>query len=80
VPRGCVYSLSATLILGCVWGVNVIPPNPARANPMNVVLHNPQIPPNTGNVARLCVATRSVLHLIRPLGFDTDDETHRQIR
>ncbi|MFO1462538.1 MAG: tRNA (cytidine(34)-2'-O)-methyltransferase [bacterium] len=42
---------------------------------MNVVLYQPQIPPNTGNVARLCVATRTHLHLIRPLGFDTDDAT-----
>lgn len=40
---------------------------------MNVVLCQPQIPPNTGNIARLCVATRSRLHLVRPLGFSTDD-------
>lgn len=40
---------------------------------MNVVLCQPQIPPNTGNIARLCVATRTRLHLIRPLGFSTDD-------
>ena len=40
---------------------------------MNVVLYQPQIPPNTGNVARLCVGTKSALHLIRPLGFSTDD-------
>jgi len=45
---------------------------------MNVVLHQPQIPPNTGNVARLCVATRSPLHLIKPLGFATDDATLRR--
>jgi tRNA (cytidine/uridine-2'-O-)-methyltransferase len=38
-----------------------------------VVLYQPQIPPNTGNIARLCVATRSVLHLIHPLGFSTED-------
>ncbi len=42
---------------------------------MNVVLYQPQIPPNTGNIARLCVATNSHLHLIRPLGFSTDDAT-----
>lgn len=40
---------------------------------MNVVLFEPEIPPNTGNVARLCAATRSVLHLIEPLGFKLDD-------
>ncbi len=45
---------------------------------MQVVLYQPQIPPNTGNVARLCVATKTKLHLIRPLGFDTDDATLRR--
>lgn len=40
---------------------------------MNVVLLEPEIPPNTGNVARLCAATRSVLHLIEPFGFKLDD-------
>lgn len=45
---------------------------------MHVVLHQPQIPPNTGNVARLCVGTQSQLHLIRPLGFSTDDAALRR--
>jgi tRNA (cytidine/uridine-2'-O-)-methyltransferase len=40
---------------------------------MNVVLLEPEIPPNTGNVARLCAATNSPLHLIEPLGFKLDD-------
>src|SRR5678815_2990741 len=40
---------------------------------MNVVLVEPEIPPNTGNVARLCAATSSTLHLIEPLGFKLDD-------
>jgi tRNA (cytidine/uridine-2'-O-)-methyltransferase len=40
---------------------------------MNVVLVEPEIPPNTGNVARLCAATRTGLHLIEPLGFKLDD-------
>lgn len=39
----------------------------------NVVLVEPEIPPNTGNIGRLCLATRSTLHLVRPLGFDIDD-------
>ena len=39
----------------------------------NVVLVEPEIPPNTGNVGRLCLATRSTLHLIGPLGFSLDD-------
>lgn len=41
---------------------------------MNVVLVEPEIPPNTGNVARLCAATNSTLHLIEPLGFQLDDK------
>ena len=40
---------------------------------MNIVLVEPEIPPNTGNVARLCAATRTALHLIEPLGFRLDD-------
>ncbi len=44
----------------------------ARA-PLHVVLIEPEIPPNTGNVARLCAATGCALHLIEPLGFSIDD-------
>ena len=40
---------------------------------MHIVLLEPEIPPNTGNVARLCAATRTTLHLIEPLGFRLDD-------
>lgn len=40
---------------------------------MHVVLVEPEIPPNTGNVARLCAATKTHLHLIEPLGFQMDD-------
>lgn len=36
---------------------------------MNIVLHEPEIPANTGNIGRTCVATDTVLHLIEPLGF-----------
>ena len=39
----------------------------------NVVLIEPEIPPNTGNVGRLCLATGSTLHLVKPLGFSLDD-------
>ena len=39
----------------------------------NVVLIEPEIPNNTGNIGRLCVATESVLHLVHPLGFEIDD-------
>ena len=41
---------------------------------MNIVLLEPEIPANTGNIGRSCVATGSTLHLIRPLGFSTDDK------
>jgi tRNA (cytidine/uridine-2'-O-)-methyltransferase len=44
----------------------------ARA-PLHLVLVEPQIPPNAGNVARLCAATGCALHLIEPLGFSLDD-------
>jgi tRNA (cytidine/uridine-2'-O-)-methyltransferase len=40
---------------------------------MHIVLVEPEIPPNTGNIARLCAATRSTLHLVEPLGFKLDD-------
>lgn len=40
---------------------------------MEIILYQPEIPPNTGNVARLCAATRSRLHLIGPLGFSLED-------
>jgi len=39
----------------------------------NVVLVEPEIPPNTGNAGRLCLATGSTLHLVKPLGFSLDD-------
>jgi len=44
----------------------------------HVVLHRPEIPPNTGNLMRLCVNTGNRLHLIRPLGFELDDTRLRR--
>jgi tRNA (cytidine/uridine-2'-O-)-methyltransferase len=44
----------------------------------NVVLVEPEIPPNTGTIARLCGATDAVLHLVKPLGFSTDDKHLRR--
>lgn len=41
---------------------------------MHIVLVEPEIPPNTGNIARLCAATGCHLHLVRPLGFSVDDK------
>jgi tRNA (cytidine/uridine-2'-O-)-methyltransferase len=43
----------------------------------NVVLVEPEIPPNTGNIGRLCLATQSTLHLVKPLGFSLE---HRQLK
>ncbi len=40
---------------------------------LHIALIEPRIPPNTGNIARLCAATDTALHLIQPLGFELDD-------
>lgn len=45
---------------------------------MHIVLLEPEIPPNTGNIARLCAATGSVLHLVGKLGFSTEDRYLRR--
>ncbi|HID96894.1 MAG TPA: hypothetical protein EYP57_01690 [Thermodesulfobacteriaceae bacterium] len=52
---------------------------PAETNfgRVNVVLVEPEIPTNTGNIAKLCGATGSVLYLVHPLGFRTDDRSLR---
>ena len=41
---------------------------------INIVLHEPEIPQNTGNIARTCAATGASLHIIRPMGFEIDDK------
>jgi tRNA (cytidine/uridine-2'-O-)-methyltransferase len=41
---------------------------------LNIVLYQPEIPQNTGNIARTCVLTNSTLHLIKPMGFKIDDK------
>ncbi len=48
------------------------------ATPLHVVLVEPEIPPNTGNIARLCAATQSVLHLVGRLGFRIDEHAVRR--
>ncbi len=45
---------------------------------MHLVLYEPEIPPNTGNIARLCAATQTRLHLVEPLGFSLDDRYLRR--
>ncbi len=47
--------------------------DPDEGSPLHIVLVNPEIPPNTGNVARLCAATGAWLHLVEPLGFELDN-------
>ena len=44
----------------------------------HIVLYEPEIPPNTGNIIRLCANTGSQLHLIEPLGFDLNDKKLRR--
>jgi tRNA (cytidine/uridine-2'-O-)-methyltransferase len=44
----------------------------------NVLLYEPEIPPNTGNIIRLCANIGATLHLIKPLGFDLDDKKLRR--
>ena len=45
---------------------------------MNIVLYQPEIPYNTGNIGRSCVLTNSTLHLIKPLGFSLDEKQVRR--
>ena len=45
---------------------------------LHVVFVEPEIPPNTGNIARTCAATDSVLHLVKPLGFSLDEKSLRR--
>jgi len=52
--------------------------HPASSPPLNVVLVEPLIPQNTGNIGRLCVGTASILHLIEPLGFDLSEKAVRR--
>lgn len=51
---------------------------PALQSPFSIVLVHPQIPPNTGNVARLCAVTGSTLQLVEPLGFSIADKDLRR--
>lgn len=51
---------------------------PSRTCLLHVILHQPRIPPNTGNAIRLCANTGARLHLVRPLGFSLDDAQLRR--
>jgi tRNA (cytidine/uridine-2'-O-)-methyltransferase len=52
--------------------------NPMKSSPFHIVLVEPEIPPNTGNIARLCAATGTILHLVGPLGFSLEDRYLRR--
>lgn len=56
----------------------MIQPPSNDALPVDVLLYQPEIPPNTGNVIRLCANTGARLHLIQPLGFELDDKQLRR--
>ena len=47
---------------------------------INIVLYNPQIPPNTGNIMRLCANTGFTLHIIEPVGFPLDDKSLKRAK
>ncbi len=77
------FSDFAVRLLGTLWpgltvaiGVNETPTEPE--NMLQVALWEPEIPPNTGNIARLCAATGARLHLIGRLGFRLDDRSLRR--
>ena len=57
--------------------IKILPPPPETGTPLDqhfhVVLVEPEIPPNTGTIARLCAGTSSHLHLVKPLAFELDD-------
>ena len=63
----------------CLQQTEVTPPStPYNGCMVHVILHRPEIPPNTGNVIRLCANTGARLHLVRPLGFAIDDKHLRR--
>ena len=47
-------------------------------NTFQIVLFNPQIPPNTGNILRLCAIPNSKLHIIKPIGFNLNEKSLRR--
>ncbi len=55
---------------------SLLPPLPPPL--LHIILHQPEIPNNTGNIGRTCIATGCALHLIKPLGFDTSEKACRR--
>lgn len=62
----------------CAWDRVSTPSARAESHGLAVVLVHPEIPPNTGNIGRLCAATRTPLHLVEPLGFSLEDRYLRR--
>lgn len=73
-------SSSYILFTICAHTVNMNTNQPHKAySPMfHIILYQPEIPPNTGNIIRLCANTGTQLHLIEPLGFEMDDKRLRR--
>ncbi|MBI4516513.1 MAG: tRNA (cytidine(34)-2'-O)-methyltransferase [Deltaproteobacteria bacterium] len=71
-PPSCLQRSIAGSGTRCT-AVTPSPPSPAAEPVLHVVLVQPEIPPNTGSIARLCAATRVRLHLVGPLGFSLED-------
>ncbi|GMH41827.1 hypothetical protein BSKO_09737 [Bryopsis sp. KO-2023] len=83
--RNCLVSAAAEEVSkdgeNSLWGMWDLYSSGDRGNhrkDLHVVLVNPSIPQNTGNIARTCAATRVGLHLVEPLGFDTDSRKLRR--
>ena len=68
------WCVAATLALSKIWQNGT----DHYYEMFDIILFTPQIPPNTGNIIRLCANTGSRLHLIRPLGFDLDEKAVRR--
>ncbi len=58
--------------------MNAAEPPPPKEPALHIVLVEPEIPPNTGNIGRLCVATGARLHLVKPLGFSLEEKALRR--
>ena len=68
------YNAADSIIVGRFVGKQALAALGVAAPVMNIVLFNPEIPQNTGNIARTCAATGATLHLIEPLGFSLSDK------
>lgn len=62
----------------CNWQVSMHALTPCQTNMIHIALLEPEIPPNTGNIIRLCANTGMTLHVIKPLGFPLDDKRMRR--